>query len=310
VDEVQKAPGLLDEVHWLHENRGIRFALAASSARKVRRSQANLLGGRALRYELFGLVSAELGSDWNLDRMLNHGTLPRVYLRPRPVSLLESYIADYLKEEVAAEALVRNLPAFSSFLDIASLSDTSIVNCAAIGRDCGVSAPTVREYFGILEDTLLATWLPSYRKKPKRRVQAAPKLYFRDVGVVGFLAKRGVLAPGSELYGKAFENWCHHELRAYSRYAERRAALSYWHPAGGMEVDFIVNDMELAIEAKAARKITSDHLRGLRSLREDHPEVRRSIVVCLESHARKTEDRIEILPVGSFCAALWHGELF
>jgi predicted AAA+ superfamily ATPase len=310
IDEVQKVPQLLDEVHWLLENRGIHFALCGSSARKVKRGEANLLGGRALRYELFGLTAAEIGEAFDLTRLLNHGYLPRHYLSEQPARLLNSYVADYLKEEVAAEGLVRNLPAFSAFLNIAALSDTELVNFSTMARDCGVSSPTVRGYFEILEDTLLGRWLPAYRRRPKRRVIAAPKFYFQDVGVVNFLARRGGLEPRSELYGKAFENWIFHELSAYSVYRERFAELSYWRLASGIEVDFIVNAMEVAVEAKAAAKVTSDHLKGLRELKVDHPRLEKRLVVCLEARERKTEDGIWILPYRAFISRLWKGELF
>lgn len=309
IDEVQKLPSLLDEVHWLHENRGIHFALCGSSARKVRRGHANLLGGRALRYELFGLVSAELGPDFDLERILNHGYLPRIYLSERPRRLLDAYVSDYLKEEVAAEGLVRRLPVFANFLGLAALSDTEPVNFSTIARDCGVSGQTVREYFQILEDTLLGRWLPSFRRRPKRRVAASPKFYFADVGVVNLLARRGRVAPGGELFGKAFENWCFHELTAYNQYSGSCAELFYWRLAGGTEVDFIVNDMEVAIEAKAAAAVRDAHLKGLRSLARDHA-VRRRIVVACEPRPRLTDDGIEILPARVFAAMLWQGEIF
>lgn len=310
IDEVQKVPQLLDEVHWLHENRGLRFALCGSSARKVKRGRANLLGGRAVRYELFGLTLAEVGGDFDLDRLLNHGYLPRLLSAPRPERLLRSYVADYLKEEVAAEGLVRNLPVFSHFLDVAALSDTEIVSFSTIARDCGVSSNTIKSYFEILEDTLLGRWLPAYTKRPKRRVVASPKFYFADVGVVNVLARRGVLQPRAELYGKAFENWVHHELSAYDAYGEVYAGLSYWRLTSGIEVDFIVGDMQVAIEAKATARVTSDHLKGLRQLLQEQPQVGSRIVVCLEPRARRTEDGIWILPVKEFATRLWAGEVF
>ena len=310
IDEVQKVPALLDEVHWLLENRGLQFALCGSSARKVKRGSANLLGGRALRYELHGLTAAELGRGFDLDRALNHGYLPRIYASERQRQLLSSYVADYLKEEIAAEGLVRNLPVFSEFLNIASLSDTEIVNFSNIARECGVSSHTVKGYFGILEDTLLGRWLPAYRKRPKRRVIGAPKFYFADVGVVNRLARRGTLQRGAELYGKAFENWVLHELVAHNAYQDADAQLSYWRLASGIEVDFIVNDMQVVIEAKASTRIVSDHLNGLRQLLRDHPRVRRRLVVCLEPKARRTEDGIEILPFRAFVERLSSGDLF
>lgn len=310
IDEVQKVPPLLDEVHWLHENRAVHFALCGSSARKVKRGQANLLGGRAIRYELFGLTTREIGPACVLDRLLNHGYLPRMYESDRPQRLLNSYVADYLKEEVAAEGLVRNLPVFSEFLNIAALSDAELVNFSTIARDCGVSSHTIRGYFHILEDTLLGRWLPAYRKRPKRRLIAAPKFYFSDVGVVNYLARRGSVQPGSELYGKAFENWVFHELSAHNAYSEAFATLSYWRLASGIEVDFIINDMQVAIEAKASRRITDDHLRGLRRLVQDQPQVGERIVVCLEPKGRLTDDGIRILPAAEFCHRLEKGDIF
>jgi len=308
IDEVQKVPALLDEVHWLIENRGIHFALCGSSARKVRHGGANLLGGRALRYELHGLTATELGEALDLDHLLDSGYLPRIYASSRPRQRLEAYIADYLREEVAAEGLVRNLPVFSEFLNVASLSDAEMVNFSTIARECGISSPTVKNYFGILVDTLLGRWLPAYRKRPKRRVVGAPKFYFADVGVVNRLARRGRLAPGTDLYGKALENWVFHELNAAIAYRQIDATLAYWRLASGLEVDFIVNDMQVAIEAKASRRITSDHLKGLRTLSEDQ-RVGRRVVVSLEPEPRHTADGIEILPAAVFAQRLQAGDL-
>jgi uncharacterized protein len=309
IDEIQKVPALLDEVHWLLENRGVHFALCGSSARKVKRGAANLLGGRAMRYELHGLTASELGRDFDLDRMLNHGYLPRIYEAGRPQRMLDAYIADYLKEEVAAEGLVRNLPTFSDFLDVAALSDGELVNFSNIARECGVSSHTTKSHFEILEDTLLGRWLPAYRKRPKRRVIGAPKFYFVDVGVVNRLARRGELLPGSELYGKAFENWVFHELSAFVSYRGEGGELSYWLLASGIEVDFVLGDMRVAIEAKSSERITRDHLQGLRRLAEDHPRVGRRLVVCREPRARKTDDGIEVLPAATFVRRLWTGDI-
>jgi predicted AAA+ superfamily ATPase len=193
---------------------------------------------------------------------------------------------------------------------VASLSDTELVNFSTIARDCGVSSHTIKGYFQILEDTLLGRWLPAYTKRPKRRVIAAPKFYFADVGIVNHLARRGELRPGSELYGKAFENWVCHELSAHNAYTEAFATLSYWRLASGIEVDFVVNDMQIAIEAKATPKITADHLKGLRTLAQDHPRVGQRVVVCLESKGRRTEDGILVLPTTEFCKHLKAGDLF
>ena len=191
IDEVQKVPALLDEAHWLLENRGLRFALCGSSARKVRRGAANPLGGRAVRYELHGLTADELADGFDLSRMLDHGYLPRMYQALRPARLLDACIADYLKEEVAAEGLVRNLPDFSDFLHAAALSDGEIINFSNVANDCAVSSHTAKAYFEILEDTRLGRWLPAYRKRRKRRLIQAPKFHLADVGVVNRLGPKG-----------------------------------------------------------------------------------------------------------------------
>jgi predicted AAA+ superfamily ATPase len=310
IDEVQKVPQLLDEVHWIHENRRVRFALCGSSARKVKRGQANLLGGRAIRYELHGLTAAEIGREFDLNRMLNHGYLPSIYQSTHSRPLLNAYVADYLKEEIAAEGLVRNLPVYSEFLNMAALADAELVNFSTIARDCGVSSHTIKGYFQILEDTLLGRWLPAYTRRPKRRVIAAPKFYFGDVGVVNYLARRGNLEPASELYGKAFENWVFHELCARNAYSQAFANLACWRLPSGIEVDFIVNDMAVGIEAKATPKVTADHLRGLREVVRDHPRMKQRIIVSLERASRKTDDGIWILPAKEFADRLSIGDFF
>jgi uncharacterized protein len=297
IDEVQKVPALLDEVHWLHENQGFQFALCGSSARKLRHGGVNLLGGRALRYELGGLTARELGDGFEVVRMVNHGWLPRIYKSNTPNRLLDAYVSDYLQQEIAAESLVRNLPAFSDFLASAALSDSEIVNQVNIASECGVSSRTVGNYFEILIDTLLANWVPAYTKRPKRRVIQAPKFYFSDVGVVNYLARRGSMVPGTELFGKGFENWVHHELRLWLRYREERVSLTYWRLASGIEVDFVVDDLSLAVEAKASRVITDAHLKGLRQLVIDQP-VKRRAIVCLEPKRRVTVDGITVVPAG------------
>lgn len=309
IDEIQKVPALLDEVHGLIEDRKLCFALCGSSARKVRRGAANLLGGRALRFELLGLTAHELGSAFDLERILNHGYLPRIYESSRPAERLDAYVSDYLREEIAAEGLVRSLPSFSDFLDAASLSDGSTVNYSNIARDCGVSNKTVMGYFQILEDTLIGSWLPAYRKRVKRRLAVSPKFYFADVGVVNSLARRGQLRQGSESFGKAFENWVHHELRSYLAYSRPNSALAHWRLPSGLEVDFVVDDIDLAVEAKASSRIHSGHLKGLKALAQELPRETRRIVVCLEPKPWRTGDGIEILPALEFAERLWSGRL-
>ncbi len=310
IHEVQKVPALLDAVHWLMEHRGVHFALCGSSARKVRRGHANLLGGRAESRELYGLSAMEIGPDVDLVRLLNHGYLPRIYGAVRPLPLLDGYISQYLKEEVAAEGLSRRLPAYADFLALAALSDGEVVSYTTIARDTGVAGQTVRSYFEILEDTLLGRFLPAYRRRPKRRTVAAPKFYFGDVGIVNFLAKRGVLSPGGELFGKAFENWVFHELCCYNSYRARYADFHYWRLSSGIEVDFVVNHIDCAIETKAVQRIRADHARGLRELVVDHPETRRRVIVSLDPHDRTTDDGIEMLHYATFLERLWEGDFF
>jgi predicted AAA+ superfamily ATPase len=276
----------------------------------LKRGHGNLLGGRAVRCELHGLCSAELGGDLDLVRVLNHGTLPRIYQSREPHRLLSAYVGDYLKEEVMAEGLVRKLPPFSNFLSVAALGDCEQVNYTNIGREVGASRETVRGYFEILSDTLLATNLPVYRRRPKRRLSVADKFYFNDVGVVNFLARRRGLEPGSELFGKAFENWIFHELRAYNSYRERFAEFAFWRLSSGAEVDFIVNDLECAIECKASRSVRPAHLKGLRELSKDHSATGRRVVVSLEPVSRRTDDGIEVYALRDFLDHLWGGDFF
>ncbi len=309
IDEVQKVPALLDEVQWLIEEKGFVFTLCGSSARKLKRGSANTLGGRALRYELNGLVSEELGEDFDLSRMLNSGYLPINYLSQDPLPGLRSYVSDYLKEEIAAEALVRNLPAFSRFLEIAAITDTEIVHYTNVASDCGVSSPTAKEYYQILEDTLIGNFLPAYSKNPKRKIIHAPKFYLFDVGITNILSKRGHVELGSPQAGHALENWLHHELRTHRIYKDLHYDLSYWRLAQDSEVDFILNDLEVAVELKSTDSAGNRHLKGLRELKKEHAKVKRRILVCNESENRITEDGIEIMPLIKFAKALWSGEI-
>lgn len=311
IDEVQKVPLLLDEVHWLIENEGLRFGLCGSSARKLRRGHANLLGGRAIRYEMFGLVSAELGNDFDLVKLLNRGYIPNHFLEENPIQLIRSYVSDYLKEEVFAESLVRSLPKFSRFLDVAALCDTQVVNYRKIAEDCEVSPPTVKDYYQILVDTLLGSYLESYSKKKKRKVIRSPKFYMSDVGVVNFLAKKGEISPGSSEFGAALENWMYHELRAYRFYSEKYFPLSYWRLADSVstEVDFILGDMEIAIECKSTKRAVGSHFKSLYEIKREFPGVKRRILVCLEDRRRVLEDGIEVLPISEFVKELWSSGL-
>ncbi len=309
IDEVQKIPALLDEVHHLIEDRGLLFGLCGSSARKLKRGQANLLGGRAWRFELRGLSASELAENFNLTKLLNRGYLPPFYSEEEYVRTHQSYVADYLREEILAEGLIRNLPVFSRFLEVAAQSDTEVLNYSNIGRETGVSPKTAQAHYEILVDTLIGSYLPAYVKRMKRRTIQAPKFYFHDVGIVNFLARRGRLEAGGELFGKAFENWIFHELQCFLLYSSSSLPLSYWQLTTEAEVDFIVGNMESVIEAKASARITERHLKGLRELKKDFPSVKERIIVCLEKHVRMTEDKIWILPYQEFISSLWANSL-
>ncbi|MCK4487972.1 MAG: ATP-binding protein [Desulfobacterales bacterium] len=308
IDEIQKIPALLDEVHWLMENKGLRFILCGSSARKLRRGHANLLGGRAIRYELYPLIFPEIPA-FSLIKALNSGLIPRHYDSARSSRLIQSYVGDYLKEEIAAEALTRNIPAFSRFLEVAALSNGEILNYSNIARECGISSPTVKEYFQILEDTLIGRQLPAFRKRKKRRLVTSPKFYFFDLSPVIHFSRRGKVVPGSELFGRAFEHYIWMEIVAHSSYSGLFYPISYWRTASGFEVDFIIGDHEIAIEVKSTELAHTTHLKGLRRFKEEY-SARRSILVSLDAKPRMTEDGIEILPWQIFLERLWGGEIY
>ena len=321
IDEIQKVPELLNEVHWLIENKNLVFGLCGSSAKKLKTGHVNLLGGRADRFELFGFVSSELKSDFSLIDILNSGYLPGIFAVKNPRRALKSYCEDYLKEEIAHEGLVQNFSVFNDFLEVSALSDSEPVNFINIARECGISAVTAKNYFYLLRDTLIGSFLPCYRKKPKRRTSAAPKFYFSDVGVVNHFAKRFNLQPGNPLFGKAFENWVHHELKSYLSYKEQSFGFSYWRLSSGVEVDFILGNMEVAIEAKVSKRISFQDLKGLRELKKEYPSLKKRFVVCLEPQARivmeskstvnqSKTDGIEILPYSLFTKRLWSNKLF
>lgn len=310
VDEIQKVPALLDEIHLAIQEHNRRFILCGSSARRIRRSHANLLGGRALKRELLGFSAAELGENFSLERMLNHGPLPPHYLADDGVTDRQAaYVDQYLKEEILDEGLTRNLPVFSEFLRAAAIGDTEVVNFSNIGRECGMASSTVKGYFEILEDTLVGAFLPAFTRRPKRRVQHAPKFYFRDVGVVNSLLRRQRIQPGSELFGKAFENWVFHELSSYGRTQSQPFEIAYWRLSSGIEVDFVLGDGKTAIEVKGRDRVRSHDTRHLLQFRKDHPDVRELILVCCEKEPRVTDEGVRILPWRLFVDRLWAGDM-
>ncbi|MBI4616956.1 MAG: ATP-binding protein [Planctomycetes bacterium] len=305
IDEVQQVPALLDEVHGLIESRGASFLLTGSSARKLRRGHANLLAGRARRHEMGPLSFLEV-EGFDLERAMQSGLLPPLYLSEEPETDLRAYVADYLKEEIAAEAAARNIPAFAEFLRAAALTNAELVNYTNIARETGVSAKVVKGYFEILEDTLLGSRLRAWTRSRKRRMIAADKFYFFDVGVANHLARRRPVL-GSSDFGKSFEHYIWMELTSYRRYRDPDLELSYWRTSTGYEVDFILGEMRAAVEVKGSARVHEGDLRGLAALAEE-AKARRRIVVCLEPMPRKLEG-VEILPWKIFVERLHAGDL-
>jgi uncharacterized protein len=306
IDEIQRIPELLNEIHWLITHTKTQFIMSGSSARKILRSGANLLGGRALRYELFPLISQEI-PDFDLRKALNNGLLPRHYLATNPKKMISAYVGNYLRDEIIGEAKIRNATVFSQFLEAAAFSNGEMVNYTNIAAECGVSSPTIKEYFQIIQDTLVGRFVPAYQKKPKRRVITAPKFYFFDVGIVNFLLKRGKIEMGTEVFGNAFEHFIYQEVYAHSSYSGLDYEISYWRTASQIEIDFVLGKHEVAIEVKASNNINSRHLKGLKSFMEEY-KVNHAILICNEELPRKQGD-IWILPWQVFLEKLWGGEL-
>jgi len=304
IDEIQRLPSLLHEVQRLIEKHHIHVLLTGSSARKLRRGGINLLGGRARVKHLHPFVRAELGSDFDLARALNAGLLPSIYLSANPRADLEAYAGTYLQQEVIAEGLTRNIPAFSRFLRIAALCNGTVANFTNIANDAQVPRTTVYEYFEILKDTLILHELPAWKLSKKRKPLVSSKYYFFDVGVAGFLQGRK-FSPRTPEYGEAFETYIAHELRAYLDYAGNEP-LAFWRSASGFEVDFIIDD-RTAIEIKAKQNVSPNDLKSLVAL-SDEKKFKRYLCVSLEPRRRSVRN-IQILPYEEFLDLLWAGGL-
>lgn len=303
IDEIQRIPQLLNEVHRLIETQGIRFLLTGSSARKLRRGGVNLLGGRARTKYLRPLTSRELGERFNLNHAIERGLLPSIYFSDDPRADLESYTGLYLQQEVVAEGATRNVPAFSRFLKVAAFCNGTIVNFTSVANDAQVARTTVYEYFEILKDTLVLHELPAWRKTKKRKPLASSKYYFFDIGVVSSLQGR-VFQPGTPEFGEAFETYLLHELRSYSDYISGES-LNYWRSTSGFEVDFIIGD-HTAVEVKAKKNVSPQDLKPLRALAEEK-KLKRYLCVSLEPRERNVEG-VLVLPFMQFLEALWSGE--
>jgi predicted AAA+ superfamily ATPase len=303
IDEIQRLPSLLNEVHRLIESRGVRFLLTGSSSRKLRRGGVNLLGGRARIKHLHPLTWRELGDRFDLNRAVNRGLLPSIYFSDDPRADLEAYAGAYLQQEIVAEGAARNVPAFSRFLKVAAYCNATIVNFTNLANDAQVARTTVYEYFEILKDTLVLHELPAWKQSKKRKPFSSSKYYFFDVGVVAALQERE-FRPGTPEFGDAFETYLMHELSSYVDYVSSES-LSFWRSTSGFEVDFLLGD-HTAVEVKAKANISPQDLKSLKALAEEK-KFNRYICVSLEPRPRKVEE-ISILPWKLFLEALWGGE--
>lgn len=308
IDEIQKVPMLLNEVHWLIENKKISFILCGSSARKLRRGAANLLGGRAWRFNFYPLTYKEI-KNFDLLRALNHGLLPAHYLSDQPQRMLRAYVLDYITEEIQVEGLVRNLPKFARFIDLVGFSHGEMLNYANIARDCGVDAKTIKEYYQILVDTLIGYYIHPYHEKAKRElIQSVPRFYLFDVGVANYLCKQKVEELRGDIAGDSFENYILMELIAYLGLNEIDEQIYYWRSKSGLEVDFVLNHGKTAIEVKIASNPDSSDVKGLRAFCEDY-QPKHALVVCLAPKRRILttigKSTIEVIPWQEFLENLW-----
>jgi len=304
IDEIQKAPVLLDEIHWMIENKKITFLLTGSSARKLRRGHANLLAGRALRYDLLPFSCMEV-EEIDLESVMVSGMIPPHFLSKSPTDLIRSYVADYLKEEIAQEAQIQKIPQFSEFLRVAALTSGELLNYNNVARETGVSSKIVRSYFDILESTMLGFRIPSWKSSKTRRLIMAEKFYLFDVGISNYLSRRQP-KQGTPEFGKSFEHFILMELRAYKYYRNPKLDITYWRTSTGYEVDFILGEKQVALEIKSGTLVHDIDLRSLKALKEDG-KVKNLIVISLEKYPREVGD-IKIIPWKMFLEMLWADE--
>ena len=306
VDEIQKVPDLLDEVHWLMVEKGLWFVLSGSSARKIKKSGANNLGGRAIPETLFPLVSAEI-PDFDIERAVQNGMIPRHYMVANARNRMRAYIDLYVKEEIIEEALVQNVDEFIRFMEVAAIMDGEILNYENVASDCGVSANTVKAYYKILVDTLLGFEVPAYRKVIKRKLYKSPRFYYFDIGIANHLTKRYQLAPKTPEYGHAFEHLIIQEIVAYLAYTNSDEELSYWHTYENIEVDAIIGDARVAIEIKSTDHVDHDDKKGIMEFAKEHPNAKQ-ILVSRDRISRRSGN-VDLYYVTDFFKALWAGEI-
>ena len=303
IDEVQKIPHLMDEIHWLIENADYQFILSGSSARKMKKSTSNLLGGRAWRFELYPLVTHELKKNFNLNKALLYGLLPSHYLSSDSEMDLKSYVYDYLKEEIQAEALTRNIPAFCRFLESAAATNGMLLNYSNAAREAGISVKTIREYYQILEDTLIGRQLPPWKKAKKRRMIETSKFFFFDMGIVSAILNYKSLPPASDSFGRAFEHFILQECWAYRHYSRLDFPIHFWRTASGSEVDLILGDAEVALEVKSSKNAGS-RTKGIHLFQEEY-NCKKAFIVSMDPVPRKISSTVTVLPWSTFCERLW-----
>lgn len=306
IDEIQKIPSLMDEVHLLIESRKIKFILTGSSARKLSRTHTSLMAGRAKRMFLHPLVSAEV-PNYKLNDILTYGSLPIVFNSEDPWDELKDYTGLYLKEEILEEALVRKIENFSRFIDFAAMSNGQILNYESIARDAQVPARTIREYYALLEDTLMGFMLNPVRSTSKRKCISTGKFYFFDIGVVNAIVERKSVSVKTKEYGALFEHFICLELLAYIDYFSPDTKLAFWRIDEETEVDFVVNE-KIAIEVKAVGMAQEKHFKGLNRFSQNE-KVEKKIIVSLDKEKRKVDDII-IYPYDLFLNDLWLGKIF
>ncbi len=300
IDEVQRVPALLNEVHRLIEKRKLKFVLTGSSARKLKQRDINLLAGRALTYHLYPLTLKELNSDFDLDHVLQYGHLPATFSEPDIKRYLESYVTTYLREEIQQEGLTRNLGAFSRFLETASFSQGQVLNMSEIARECACNRKVVENYFSILEDMMIGDYLFIFSKKAKRRLILSPKFYFFDVGIYRTLRPKGPLDMPEEIEGVALETFVYQEIKAINEYLDLGYSLFYWRTASQFEVDFILYGKQgiIAIEVKRTKKPSTKHLKGLKMFLKDYPTAKAYLVYL--GDRTMSDGQIEIIPIKKF----------
>lgn len=300
IDEVQRVPELLNEVHRLIEKYGYKFILTGSSARKLRRKGPNLLAGRALTYSFYPLTSLELGDDFDINHSLKYGGLPNACTDEDPKKYLESYVKTYLEEEIQQEGLTRNLGAFSRFLEAASFSQASVLNISRVAEDCSIERKVVENYFTILEDLLIGCRVPVFNRRAKRRLMVHPKFYFFDTGVYRTLRPMGPLDMPEEAEGHAVETLLFQELRAINDYFNLGYKIYYWRTSSNMEVDFVLYGQKgiRIFEIKRTRRINSTMLKGLKAFLKDYPSAKACFIYGGNRQLR--EGDIDIIPISHF----------